>query len=117
MVTVTVIIDGVVQYNTRIQQNLIQIPLRQSNRVRQHNRVRQPLIQFPVSNVKTILDIIKLANATKRGGNECIICISELKNEIVVPCCLNAFCKKCLVSALKQKEECPLCRADKCVSG
>ena len=40
----------------------------------------------------------------------CSICMGELNDTILEPNCQNLFCGKCLLSWLKDKNTCPLCR-------
>lgn len=41
---------------------------------------------------------------------DCNICFSELDNPVLEPNCNNIFCTKCLLTWLKNKDTCPLCR-------
>lgn len=42
---------------------------------------------------------------------DCNICFSDLSNPVLEPHCNNVFCTKCLLTWLKNKDNCPLCRA------
>ena len=42
----------------------------------------------------------------------CSICTEKLKAPIMEPYCQNLFCGKCLLTWLKQNDNCPLCRAN-----
>jgi SNF2 family DNA or RNA helicase len=54
--------------------------------------------------IKNIEDRIKSMN------NECPVCIEEIINKVIVGCCTNAFCDKCILEILKTTSKCPLCR-------
>jgi hypothetical protein len=58
-------------------------------------------------NIKTIQNI---EDRIKSMNNECPVCIEEIVNKIVVGCCTNAFCDKCILEILKTTVKCPLCR-------
>ena len=47
---------------------------------------------------------------------DCLICYSELENPIMVQCCQNVFCGKCLFKWLESHKTCPMCRYDLDVS-
>ncbi len=47
---------------------------------------------------------------------DCPICLEEIKsipreNLVQSSCCKKPFCKKCLITTLRSKRECPLCRS------
>ena len=41
----------------------------------------------------------------------CPICLELLKSPMMLPCCQQTFCKRCLRQALSSTSRCPLCRA------
>lgn len=44
-------------------------------------------------------------------GNECVICMNELKGgKIFLDCCHNVYCFECIVYSLSIKRNCPVCR-------
>lgn len=43
-------------------------------------------------------------------NNNCSICTEPIENAIMEPNCQNLFCGKCLLTWLKNKKTCPLCR-------
>ena len=43
---------------------------------------------------------------------ECVICLSEVKNCVVLPCRHFCLCLDCAESLRKQSSKCPICRAD-----
>jgi SNF2 family DNA or RNA helicase len=45
-------------------------------------------------------------------NGQCNICLEPLKNPVLEPNCQNLFCGKCLLTWLKKKSQCPLCRCD-----
>jgi SNF2 family DNA or RNA helicase len=60
--------------------------------------------------------IIQIEELDKRFHNmlngQCNICLELLKNPVLEPNCQNLFCGKCLLTWLKRKSQCPLCRCD-----
>lgn len=42
--------------------------------------------------------------------NDCNICFSTIISPVMEPSCQNIFCTKCLLTWLKNKKDCPLCR-------
>lgn len=56
----------------------------------------------------------KLAELDKRFSellnSPCHVCIEKLCEPVLAPCCQNLFCGECLLTWLKRKEDCPLCR-------
>lgn len=45
-------------------------------------------------------------------NSNCSICYDELKNPVLEPNCHNIFCSQCLLSWMRNKNNCPLCRKD-----
>lgn len=43
---------------------------------------------------------------------ECIVCLSEEKNTIVLPCRHLCLCKECAIQIRRQTRKCPICRQD-----
>ena len=41
----------------------------------------------------------------------CPICLELLHTPVMLPCCQQTFCKRCLKQALRRSSSCPLCRA------
>lgn len=41
----------------------------------------------------------------------CPICLELLTNPVMLPCCQQTYCKRCLRQALSNSGKCPLCRA------
>jgi len=41
----------------------------------------------------------------------CPVCYNLIEQKIVLPCCSNAFCIKCVGTWLSQNKSCPLCKA------
>lgn len=62
-------------------------------------------IDINTKTIKNIEDRIKSMN------NECPVCIEEIINKVIVGCCTNAFCDKCILEILKTTSKCPLCRS------
>jgi hypothetical protein len=42
--------------------------------------------------------------------DDCIICLGQKRNPVMIPCCQNIFCGKCILLWAKQSGKCPLCR-------
>ena len=43
--------------------------------------------------------------------DDCAICMSEKQEPILVPCCQNIFCGRCISTIIATKPACPFCRA------
>jgi len=43
-------------------------------------------------------------------GKECVICMTELKDTILLPCRHLVVCKKCSVEVALRNKKCPVCR-------
>jgi len=62
-------------------------------------------------------DLIKKKNnlQTKieeyQENNECVICNNSLKEPILLYCCQNIICGKCIFDWLNQSQHCPYCRS------
>jgi len=58
---------------------------------------------------------IQLSTLDKRYSDilkdDCIICFSQKRNPVMIPCCQNIFCGECILLWAKQSGKCPLCRA------
>lgn len=42
----------------------------------------------------------------------CPVCMDSLKEPMITPCCSNAFCGPCILTALSHTSACPYCRTD-----
>lgn len=51
----------------------------------------------------------KYKNALK---DDCTICYSPIEDPILIPCCQNVFCGKCIMKWLETKKTCPMCRSN-----
>lgn len=60
--------------------------------------------------VQTQLSELNLRFHTMLKG-PCLICREELKDPVLEICCQNLFCGKCLLTWLKCKSNCPICRS------
>ena len=43
--------------------------------------------------------------------DDCTICYSTLTDPILIPCCQNIFCGKCIMKWLDTNKSCPMCRS------
>ena len=43
---------------------------------------------------------------------DCTICYSLIENPILIPCCQNIFCGKCIMKWLEVNKSCPMCRSN-----
>ena len=57
------------------------------------------------------LDELNKRFETVLEGN-CNICLEKLKNPVLESHCQNVFCGECLLTWLRRKSNCPLCRAN-----
>lgn len=50
----------------------------------------------------------------KESLKDCCICMDEMKNPVLLPCCQNIFCKKCVnqINSNCNIVKCPLCRRE-----
>jgi SNF2 family DNA or RNA helicase len=59
---------------------------------------------------------IQLLDLDRRYGEmlegDCGICMQRMRNPVLEPNCQNLFCGECLLTWLKTKPTCPLCRAN-----
>jgi len=65
---------------------------------------------------KRVSDIEKVINDLKSKYNallqdDCTICYSDIKDPILIPCCQNIFCGKCIMKWFETTKSCPMCRA------
>lgn len=44
--------------------------------------------------------------------NACNICLSTLKEPVLITCCQNIFCGECFLNWIKNKKTCPICRTN-----
>lgn len=43
-------------------------------------------------------------------NDDCTICYSTIEGPVLIPCCQNIFCGKCIMKWLESKKTCPMCR-------
>jgi hypothetical protein len=43
--------------------------------------------------------------------DDCNICYSTISDPILIPCCQNVFCGKCIMKWLETNKSCPMCRS------
>jgi len=65
---------------------------------------------------KRVSDIEKVINDLKSKyksllQDDCTICYSDIKDPILIPCCQNIFCGKCIMKWFDTNKSCPMCRA------
>jgi SNF2 family DNA or RNA helicase len=65
---------------------------------------------------KRVSDIEKVITDLKTKYNsllqdDCTICYSDIKDPILIPCCQNIFCGKCIMKWFETNKSCPMCRA------
>jgi SNF2 family DNA or RNA helicase len=59
------------------------------------------------------VELQKIDETTRTRLEEaCPICSDPLSNPVVEPSCQNLFCGSCLVKWMRQRQTCPLCRAN-----
>ena len=44
-------------------------------------------------------------------SDNCTICYSEIEDPVLLPCCQNVFCGKCIIKWLETSKTCPMCRS------
>jgi SNF2 family DNA or RNA helicase len=53
---------------------------------------------------------------TEALSDDCSICADKLNNAVLVPCCQHIFCGECVISWIKTKHSCPMCRSHLIIS-
>ena len=43
---------------------------------------------------------------------ECMICMNDIKNSVVLGCCKNVICFECIITSLINRPHCPVCRTN-----
>jgi hypothetical protein len=66
---------------------------------------------------KRVSEIEKIITDLKSKYNsllqdDCTICYSDIKDPILIPCCQNIFCGKCIMKWLDTNKTCPMCRSN-----
>ena len=66
---------------------------------------------------KRVLEIEKIIEDLKNKyqsilQDDCTICYSDIKDPILIPCCQNIFCGKCIMKWLETNKSCPMCRSN-----
>jgi len=63
--------------------------------------------------IKLLSDNENIKNRIENRLNDnCPICLSELNNPVIVPCCNNAFCSLCIYETQVHTSKCPFCRKE-----
>jgi hypothetical protein len=44
----------------------------------------------------------------------CSLCHDIMKDPVLIPCCCNSFCRKCVTIAILEQQKCPKCGSSKC---
>ena len=44
----------------------------------------------------------------------CFLCRGIMKDSVLIPCCCNSFCRKCITVAILEQKRCPKCGLSKC---
>jgi len=58
-----------------------------------------------------IHEMFGLENEKNEGGRECIICMSDSRDTVMLPCRHMCLCNKCAEELRHQSNMCPLCRS------
>ena len=75
--------------------------------------IQRHLLQLKSQKEKLEEEIKTLDEKFKNSLNEnCSICIDTLKKPVLLYCCQNIFCGKCVLEWMKNKSTCPLCRSE-----
>lgn len=43
---------------------------------------------------------------------ECLVCLTEIKDTLIMPCCHLCICGECGKNLVKAKHTCPICRGN-----
>ncbi|XP_074332217.1 uncharacterized protein LOC141669605 isoform X2 [Apium graveolens] len=75
----------------------------------------EPRVQENVMLGKKAIDPYDLAekNACLPLELRCLICTKYMKEAVIIPCCHQSFCERCIREVLTQKSKCPKCSSDK----
>ncbi|XP_074332219.1 E3 ubiquitin ligase PQT3-like [Apium graveolens] len=75
----------------------------------------EPRVQKNVKLGKKAIDPYDLAekNACLPSELRCLICTKYMKEAVIIPCCHQSFCERCIREVLTQKSKCPKCSSDK----
>lgn len=80
------------------------------------NRIRdnpERIIELNTQIAKIKTEIVDLDNRYDESLNgDCAICIDKIKTPVLEPNCQNIFCGECLLTWMKTKTSCPLCRIE-----
>jgi len=65
---------------------------------------------------KRILEINKTIEELKAKyktllDEDCTICYSTINDPLLIPCCQNVFCGKCIMKWMETNKSCPMCRS------
>lgn len=66
------------------------------------------------SNISLIVYILQQQGSdedTEDNGSECVICMSEVRDTLILPCRHLCLCNSCADSLRYQANNCPICRA------
>jgi SNF2 family DNA or RNA helicase len=86
-----------------------QLKLRIQYHIRRNNISRVTKITEQKNKLEK--EIEKLEEKFKdRLSDNCSVCMEGLNKPVLVPCCQNIFCGKCVLEWLKNNTTCPLCR-------
>lgn len=56
--------------------------------------------------------LIDVKEDESSGDKECLICLSETKDTLIMPCAHLCICGECGKSLIKAKQTCPVCRGN-----
>ncbi|KAL8107356.1 uncharacterized protein LOC141671482 [Apium graveolens] len=75
----------------------------------------EPRVQENMKLGKKAIDLYDLAekNACLPSELRCLICTKYMKEAVIIPCCHQSFCERCIREVLTQKSKCPKCSSDK----
>ncbi len=59
----------------------------------------------------TVLEECDPEEEDEEGGGECVICMSEPRDTLILPCRHLCLCQMCADSLRYQANNCPICRA------
>jgi SNF2 family DNA or RNA helicase len=76
-------------------------------------QAKEEAIKTLEAKITKITDQINTLRKRMNENKVCYICFEDISGkEMVVPCCHNVFCPKCILTSMTYRPTCPFCRAN-----
>lgn len=113
----TTIIEQIhVNYDKNIKKQNKTIDLLQNKIQNIHEPDKLKEVHKNIEDTKRKIDVLykkkeRLNEQMKELNNQkCLICFDTLEETIILPCCLNVYCMKCIIPWIMEHKSCPMCR-------